>query len=69
MKGEIFAGSVEKILKLGVCIGSKKVSDYEYIGAENQKFMNEHLKLEKYTAVCFKVMGFRWMEKCISSIC
>jgi hypothetical protein len=26
------------------------VSDYEYIGAENQKFMNEHLKLEKYTA-------------------
>ncbi|VAH14810.1 unnamed protein product [Triticum turgidum subsp. durum] len=71
-KGEILVGSVEKILKHGVFLKSgpiesiflseKSMSDYKYMGGENPMFMNDHSKLERDTAVRFKVMGFRWME-------
>ncbi|KAE8803549.1 DNA-directed RNA polymerase II subunit RPB7 [Hordeum vulgare] len=72
MKGEILVGSVEKILKHGVFLKSgpiesiflseKSMSDYKYMGGENPMFMKDHSKLERDTAVRFKVMGFRWME-------
>ncbi|CAL5071444.1 unnamed protein product [Urochloa decumbens] len=72
MKGEILGGYVDRILKHGVFLKSgptesifmaeKSMSDYKYIGGENPMFMNDHSKLEKDTAVRFKVMGFRWME-------
>ncbi|XP_062230816.1 DNA-directed RNA polymerase V subunit 7-like [Phragmites australis] len=72
MKGEIMVGYVDRILKHGVFLKSgpvesiflseKSMSDYKYIGGENVMFMNDHSKLEKDTAVRFKVMGFRWME-------
>uniref|UniRef100_A0ACD5WNL4 Uncharacterized protein n=1 Tax=Avena sativa TaxID=4498 RepID=A0ACD5WNL4_AVESA len=72
MKGEIMVGSVEKILKHGVFLKSgpmeniflsgKTMSEYKYIGGESPMFMKDHSKLEKGTAVRFKVMGFRWME-------
>ena len=72
MKGEVMVGHVDRILKHGVFLKSgpiesifmaeKSMSDYKYIGGENPIFMNDHSKLEKGTAVRFKVMGFRWME-------
>ncbi|KAL6897774.1 hypothetical protein ACP4OV_006733 [Aristida adscensionis] len=73
MKGEIMVGHVDKILKHGVFLKSgpvesiflseKLMSDYKYIGGENPMFMNDRQsKLERDTAVRFKVMGFRWME-------
>ena len=72
MKGEVMVGYVDRILKHGVFLKSgpiesifmaeKSMSDYKYIGGENPIFMNDHSKLEKGTAVRFKVMGFRWME-------
>ncbi|XP_020165549.1 DNA-directed RNA polymerase V subunit 7-like [Aegilops tauschii subsp. strangulata] len=72
MKGEIMVGSVEKILKHGVFLKSgpmenifmsaKSMSDYKYMAGENPMFMKDYSKLEKYTIVRFKVMGFCWME-------
>jgi len=51
------SGPIESIF-----MAEKSMSDYKYIGGENPIFMNDHSKLEKGTAVRFKVMGFRWME-------
>ncbi|RLN29290.1 DNA-directed RNA polymerase V subunit 7-like [Panicum miliaceum] len=72
MKGEVMVGYVDRILKHGVFLKSgpvesifmaeKSMSDYKYIGGENPMFMNDHSKLEKDTAIRFKVMGLRWME-------
>ncbi|CAN6353837.1 unnamed protein product, partial [Urochloa humidicola] len=72
MKGEIMVGYVDRILKHGMFLKSgpvesifmaeKSMGDYKYIGGENPMFMNDQSKLEKDTAVRFKVLGFRWME-------
>ena len=72
MKGEVMVGYVDRILKHGVFLKSgpvesifmaeKSMGGYKYIGGENPMFMNDHSKLEKDTAVRFKVMGYRWME-------
>ncbi|KAK3140663.1 hypothetical protein QOZ80_5AG0404000 [Eleusine coracana subsp. coracana] len=72
MKGEVMVGYVDRIMKHGVFLKSgpaesiflaeKLMSDYKFIGGENPMFMKEHSKIEKDTAVRFKVMGLRWME-------
>ncbi|PKU72528.1 DNA-directed RNA polymerase V subunit 7 [Dendrobium catenatum] len=73
-KGEILAGTIDKVLKHGIFLKSgpiqniflseKMMKDFKFSMAEEPMFVNEdqHSTMEKGTKVRFKVLGIKWIE-------
>lgn len=72
-RGEIFEGTVNRIMKHGVLLkcgpidniylSNQKMGDYKYILGENPVFMSDTLpKIEKDTVLRLIVLGTKWLE-------